>query len=241
MRDLPSVTADEMREIDRVMIAEYRIELIQMMENAGYALAAFSRERFLDGDPRGRRILAICGSGGNGGGGLVSARRLHTWGADVRVLTVRPPEEFLGIPEHQLDIVHRMGIPTTHAGQPTVLGDFDLVIDAIVGYGLDGRPREDVARLIGLVNDLGESVVSLDVPSGLDATTGQAAGEAVRATATLTLALPKSGVRVPAARNHVGELWLGDIGVPPELYRSRVPGVAVGPLFAHRPFLRVDG
>ncbi|MDH3733960.1 MAG: NAD(P)H-hydrate epimerase [Gemmatimonadota bacterium] len=239
MPDLPFVTTDEMREVDRVMVAEYRIELIQMMENAGYSLSAFIRERFFAGDPRGRRVLAVCGTGSNGGGGLVCARRLHAWGTSVRVLTVHPPDRFMGVPEHQLDIVQRLPIPLTHAGQPTVLGDFDLVVDAMIGYGLDGPPREDTSRLIGLANDLGPNVVSLDVPSGLDATTGETPGEAIRATATLTLALPKTGLAAAGALDYVGELWVADIGVPPELYRATAPGVDVGPVFANAPFRRV--
>jgi NAD(P)H-hydrate epimerase len=168
-----------MREVDRAMIADYRIELIQMMENTGYVLASLACERFLAGLSVEGRVLVICGRGNNGGGGLVCARRLHTWGVNVRVLTTRPAERFMGVPEHQLDIVQRMGLPCTHAGQPTVLGRFDLVIDAIMGYGLQGAPRDEAARMIGLANDLATPILSLDVPSGLDATTGETPGEAV--------------------------------------------------------------
>ncbi|MFV1986858.1 MAG: NAD(P)H-hydrate epimerase [Gemmatimonadota bacterium] len=236
---MPVLTTDEMRTVDRSMIVDFRIELIQMMESAGYVLAALARERFFGGDPVGRRVLVVCGRGNNGGGGLVCARRLHAWGANVRVLTTRPPEDFLGIPEHQLDIIQRMDVPLTHAAEPTVLGDFDLVVDAIIGYGLEGAPRDESARLIALANDLGPPILSLDVPSGLDATTGQAPGASVRADVTLTLALPKIGLTRVSGREHVGELYVGDIGVPPELYAGRGLGYDVGPLFAQQPFVRV--
>lgn len=239
MERMPYLTGEEMREVDRAMIADYRIELIQMMENAGFVLALLARERFMGGDPTTASVLALCGSGNNGGGGLVAARRLHSWGADVRVLTTRPAETFLGVPEHQIDIVQRMGVPCTHAGEPTILGDYDVVLDAIIGYGLSGPPRDQAARLIGLCNDLGQPVLSLDTPSGIDVTTGEAEGVAVQATATLTLAVPKIGLTRAAAAEFVGELYVGDIGVPPELYRGSGLAYDVGPVFARAPYLRI--
>jgi len=238
VRGLPRLTADEMRKVDRAMVSDLRIELIQMMENAGYVLAALARDRFLGGDPVGRHVLALCGAGGNGGGGLVAARRLHGWGARVRVITTRPPEGFLGVPEHQLDIAERLGIPITHADEPTVLGDFDLVLDAIVGTGLSGPPRDGAARLISLANELGAPVLSLDVPSGLDATTGGGAAASVRADATLALALPKVGLERDASGGVAGELYVGDIGAPPEVFLGSGLGYEVGPVFARHPYVR---
>jgi NAD(P)H-hydrate epimerase len=236
---VPYITGDEMRKVDRAMVGDYRIEIIQMMENAGRVLAALTRRRFLDDAPVGRSVLVLCGPGNNGGGGLVAARRLHGWGADVRVITTRPAELFLGIPEHQLDIVERLGVPVTHAGQPTVLGDYDVVLDAILGFGLVGAPRDGAAQLIRLANELGAPILSLDTPSGLDVTTGQPADPTVTATATLTLGLPKIGFQRGGARPVVGELYLGDIGVPPELYAGSGLAYDVGPLFAQDEILRL--
>lgn len=239
MDDVPYLTADEMREVDRAMIEDYRIELIQMMENAGRVLAHLSRIRFLEGDPVGREVLVLCGTGANGGGGLVCARRLHGWGASVRVITSKPEETFLGIPEHQLDIVSRLGVPVSDARGPHVLPDADLVIDAILGYGLEGAPRDEAGRLVTLANEMGAPVLSLDVPSGVDVTTGEVHDPAVRATATLTLALPKVGLRDPRAAEHVGELYVGDISVPPELYGGSGLGYDVGPIFASEEVVRL--
>ena len=113
---MPWVTTDQMVEVDRVMVEEFRIRLIQMMENAGRNLAHLARERFLEGDPRGRRVAVLAGSGGNGGGASTAARRLHGWGAEVEVF-LSVPEHGLGrIPAHQLDIVHRIGIPVGRRG-----------------------------------------------------------------------------------------------------------------------------
>ena len=87
---IPYVTSDQMREVDRLMIEEYGILLMQMMENAGRQLAHLARQRFMDGDPVGKTVLVLAGAGGNGGGGLVAARRLHSWGAHVIVYLPRP-------------------------------------------------------------------------------------------------------------------------------------------------------
>ena len=86
---IPSVDTAEMIEVDRAMIEDYHIELIQMMENAGRNLAHLARMRFLDGDPREKRVLVMAGGGGNGGGALVAARRLHNWGGNVTRVNVR--------------------------------------------------------------------------------------------------------------------------------------------------------
>jgi len=115
----------------------------------------------------------------------------------------------------------------------------DLVIDGLVGYSLRGTPRGAVADLIRMANAQVSPVLSLDVPSGLDATSGDVLDPAVRATATLTLALPKVGLRAPGAQDHVGELYLGDIGVPPSLYAGPSLGLTVGAIFAAGDIVRL--
>lgn len=239
VQEIPYLTVAEMQEVDRAMIEDRRIELIQMMESAGRALARLACDRFLGGDPVGRQVVVLCGAGNNGGGGLVAARRLHGWGARLHVFLAKPREAFLGVPEHQLDIVEHLAIPVSDGGGLALLPRADLVLDAILGFGLAGAPREGAARLIELANEYDAPVLSLDVPSGLDATTGERPGEAVRADATLALALPKRGLQVPEATPWVGELWLGDLGVPPELYRGRGLGYDVGPIFARAEVVRL--
>jgi NAD(P)H-hydrate epimerase len=95
---VPHLTTAEMIEVDRAMMEDYHIELIQMMENAGRNLAHLARIRFLGGDPRGRQVLVLAGTGGNGGGALVAARRLHNWGARVDVITTRLGDAFTPVP-----------------------------------------------------------------------------------------------------------------------------------------------
>ena len=95
---VPGLSTMQMIEVDRAMIQDFRIELIQMMENAGRNLADLARSRFLDGDPRGKRVTVLAGSGGNGGGALVAARRLHNWGAAVAVVLAQPATSMTAVP-----------------------------------------------------------------------------------------------------------------------------------------------
>ncbi|MFK7846589.1 MAG: NAD(P)H-hydrate epimerase, partial [Rhodothermales bacterium] len=119
----------------------------------------------------------------------------------------------------------------------------DLVIDAVIGYSLSGNPRGRAAVLINEANKLGQRqnvpILSLDVPSGIDTTTGDVHEPAVHASATMTLALPKEGLRGENVRTHIGELYLADISVPPALYRAPALGLDVGELFAKEDIVRV--
>ncbi len=230
--DIPFITTDQMREVDRIMVEEYGISLVQMMENAGGNLASLARSRFLDGNPAGHRVLVLAGRGGNGGGGLVCARRLHTWGARVHVWLATQASQLAEVPRHQLAILERMHLPVQEAGAQVELPPADLIIDALIGYSLRGAPGGTAAELIRAANGHDAPILALDVPSGLNATTGAAGDPAIHATATMTLALPKEGLRAAAAREQVGELYLADIGVPPEVYASPAIGVSVGPIFA---------
>jgi len=236
---IPYLTTEQMIEVDRAMIEDYGITLVQMMENAGRCLAHLARERFLSGDPRGKRVVVLAGTGGNGGGALVCARRLHNYGAQVRVVITRPDDSFTAVPAHQLGILRRMGVPVALAN--AVGGDQspDLVIDGVIGYSLKGAPRGAAADLIRWANEQGALVLALDAPSGVDTTTGTVFTPAIRATATMTLALPKKGLRAPGVTDVVGELYLADISVPPELYASPLLGLAVGAIFARGDIVRL--
>lgn len=206
--DIPFITTDQMREVDRSMVEDYGILLIQMMENAGRNLAVLARRRFLGGAPRGRRILVLAGAGGNGGGGLVCARRLHNWGAIVQVWATTPTPKFAEVPRHQLTILERMGVPISVADEEVDLAPADLLIDAIIGYGLGGAPTGSPAALIRAANAQSAPILALDVPSGVNTSTGAVQEPAIRAAATLTLALPKQGLRTEEAKRNIGELYL---------------------------------
>ncbi|MEM9609350.1 MAG: NAD(P)H-hydrate epimerase [Actinomycetota bacterium] len=215
--ELPWIDTEQMREVDRIMIEDLHIELMQMMENAGRSLARLALDRFSP-----QRVAVCTGPGGNGGGGLVAARHLTNAGVGVEVALGAAVERFTPVPAHQLDIVRRMGIPVVE--RPVAP---DLWIDAVLGYSLRGDPREPAATLIRAMDDSPAPVLSLDTPSGLDTTTGREAEPAVRATATMTLAAPKSGLRRSSL---VGELFVADISVPPSVYdRLGVGAPPLGP------------
>ncbi|MFW6068762.1 MAG: NAD(P)H-hydrate epimerase [Chloroflexota bacterium] len=228
-----------MREVDRAMIDDYGIELVQMMENAGRAVAHLARVRFLHGDPGSKRVLVLAGSGGNGGGALVSARHLHNAGAAVQVITTREPDAFTDVPRRQLDILHRMGLPIYESAETNDVGAAELIIDGLIGYSLRGAPRGVAADLIHWANDQAAPILALDTPSGLDTTTGTIHVPTIQATATLTLALPKEGLRAPGAESHSGELYLADISVPPGLYARPPLNLNVAPLFAKSDIVRL--
>lgn len=222
---VPAVSAEQMREVDRLAVERLGLLLIQMMENAGSRLAELVLRRFGPVS-----VTVLCGRGGNGGGGLVAARHLVTRGVRVRVTLAEDPSRLGDVPRHQLSILERMDVPID--AEPTEAG---LVLDALIGYALRGDPRERAAGLIRWANDQGAPVCSLDLPSGLDATTGRAGDPCVRASTTLTLALPKVGLA--AAPHLVGELYLADISIPPALYAEL--GVRIGPIFSMGPILRL--
>ncbi len=235
--EIPYLTTEQMIEVDRAMIENYRIDLIQMMENAGRNLAHLARTRFFDGDPRDKVVMVLAGTGGNGGGALVCARRLSNFGAAVSVYTTKPIENIKSVPAHQLDILRRMGVPVGAASELKQSVQPDLIIDGIIGYSLKGAPRGTAADMIRWANSQAAPVLALDAPSGIDTSTGTVFEPSISANATMTLALPKEGLRAAGVLDYVGELYLADISVPPQLYKSL--GLDVAPIFAESEIIRL--
>jgi len=229
--DMPWLSAEQMAEVDRAMVQDYGILLPQMMELAGRHLAGLARDRFLAREHPRQRVVVLAGKGGNGGGALVAARRLSGWGIDASVVLSTDARRLAAVPRHQLETVRRMGIDVrgTDALPPEAPA---LVIDGVIGYGLRGDPRESAAALISWANATTAPILALDLPSGLDATTGAAGRPTVEATATMTLALPKQGLRGDGAERFVGELYLADIGVPRQLYAQPPLGLSAPDVFA---------
>ena len=229
---IPSLTNKEMIEVDRLMIEVYGISLLQMMENAGRNLAELAAHMLRDAN-RGKTVAILCGAGNNGGGGMVAARHLYNRGADVHLLRTGKGT-LKEVPTKQWNILTEMGLENDP--DFNLLGA-DLIVDALIGYGMKGNPRPDVATFIERVNASGRPVLSLDAPSGLDTTSGSPGKPCVRAKATLTLALPKIGLLSPSAKDVVGALYLADISVPPELYSHL--GIDIKPLFLEDSIIRI--
>ncbi|MDV3243820.1 MAG: NAD(P)H-hydrate epimerase [Nitrososphaerales archaeon] len=209
------VSAEEMKQIDGAAIGDYGIDVLSLMENAGLATATVAKT-MLDGDARGKKVACMAGKGNNGGDGLVAARHLRNWGAEVSVVLAASPEELEGAPAKQFSTIQRMGIKTLATDAD--LDGFDLLLDALLGYNSKGNPREPVAGLIRKANASGVPVLAVDLPSGLDPTTGEPGDPCVAAKATVTLALPKSGFLNPRAKRFAGQLYLADISIPRVLY-----------------------
>lgn len=237
--NVPFVDTNQMIEVDRAMIEDYHIELIQMMESAGRNLAHLARRRFLDGDPRGKTVVVMAGTGGNGGGGMVAARRLQNYGATLKVYVTAEDDRFTPIPAHQLDILRRMGVYIRPANEIQDAPPPDLIIDAVIGYSLKGTPRGNAKIMIEWANAQKSPILALDAPSGIDTATGVVFDPAIKATATMTLALPKKGFFVDNISDQIGELYLADISVPPELYAGGGLKIDIGAIFAQSDIVRL--
>lgn len=227
---LPALTEDQMREVDRIAMEDFGLGVLQMMENAGRNLALHAIENVNDPNAE---IVILAGSGGNGGGGISCARHLRNRGYLVRLILTRDPSELGGSAGAQYQIVEKAGLRATAASEAEEhLRQAALVIDALIGYSLKGAPQGITKDLIETANEFSERTLSLDIPSGFDSTSGKTPGIAIQPHRTLTLALPKTGLR-----NVPGELYVADIGIPPEVYLPL--GITLEPFFGGAYWVRI--
>ncbi len=208
---VPAIDTDQMREVDRVAIEETGPDLYQMMENAGRNLATLAMDILGDKWDK-ANILVMSGLGGNGGGGISAARHLANRNAKV-MLSLSNPDRLGEVPSFQYEIF-KSTTGKVFDLEDIDPEDIDLIIDALIGYSLKGPPRGRVLDFIEWANGSSAPVLSLDVPSGVDSTTGETPGEFVDADWTMTLALPKTGL----SPQKTGELYLADLGIPVETY-----------------------
>ncbi|MFQ5944425.1 MAG: NAD(P)H-hydrate epimerase [Anaerolineales bacterium] len=219
---LPALTEDQMREVDRIAMDEFGLGVLQMMENAGRNLALHAVENVGD---QNSAIVIMAGSGGNGGGGICCARHLRNRGYRVELFLSKDPAELRGSAAAQYQIVEQAGLSVTSVSQAEErIEHAELVIDALIGYSLKGAPRGTTKDLIETANEFSARTLSLDIPSGFDSTTGETPGVAIRPYRTLTLALPKIGLREVE-----GELYVADIGIPAEVFAPL--GISFEPFF----------
>ncbi|MBU0952896.1 MAG: NAD(P)H-hydrate epimerase [Nanoarchaeota archaeon] len=237
---VPSISIDEMATIDERTITFFGVDLRQLMESAGFKVAAFARER-LKGTVAGKTIVILVGKGNNGGDGLVAARYLTNWGAIVHLLVAVRPETLREPGKSHLQTAKNMFINQFYPTQtlPEELEEADLIIDALLGYNGRGAPREPLVTIIKKANETKRPILSVDVPSGIDADTGFVTGACIRATWTLALALPKNGTMAKQAKPFVGELWVADIGIPREVYQ--LLELPVPMIFEEKLWVKVSG
>ena len=198
----PLPDAEAMRAVDRWAIEERGIGSLDLMERAGEGLARVIAETVADGP-----VAAVCGKGNNGGDGLVAARLLRAARREVRVLLL---DENLSA-DAAVNLERLDGV---EAFAPPRLEGAAVVIDAVLGTGFAGAPRERARAAIDAINASGVPVVAADVPSGVDASTGEVAGAAVRAVATATFARAKPGLWIEPGKSHAGTVQVVDIGIP---------------------------
>lgn len=228
---LPHLSSSQMTEVDRVMTEELGVDLLQMMELAGANLARLARSRYADRDPWTTPVVVLAGPGGNGGGALVFARRWSEWGGTVHVFRSREAAELSPAAAHQLRILDALSISSRRSLPSSALDAPAFIVDGLVGYGLRGSPRGRSAELIGWANGVDAPILSLDIASGLDATTGVGYPPVIEPDATMTLALPKTGLTTPQGRAASGEIYLADIGIPDAAWTDLVAGERAAPPF----------
>lgn len=212
------VTGAEMQLLDRRTITEAKIPGATLMERAGEGTVSQLETQY--GPMRGKTVTILCGKGNNGGDGLVVARLLHRQRAKVRVLLLTP------VADLSRDAAAMYRRFAKAAGNAKILqfrsaeqlrpllASSDILIDALLGTGLSSEVTGPYREAIDLINDAGKPVISVDLPSGIHADTGAILGQAVRASLTVTLGLPKLGLYVGAGIDRAGIIRIVDIGIP---------------------------
>lgn len=218
------LTCAQSRAVDAIAMQEFGMLGLVLMENAGRG-AAEAIYQFVQSreEVKGRPIVICCGRGNNGGDGFVIARHLSNWGLTPQVLLWTDAKELSGDAAANYAILEKMRVPIarlnetgweeTLAAVPRGKG---IVVDALLGTGAKGTPRPPYDEAIAWINSLGAVVFAVDLPSGLDADSGEPSERTVKADVTLTFVSQKSGFASPSAKPYLGEVRVIDIGAPRE-------------------------
>ncbi len=219
-----TLSCEAIRNCDQTAIERYHIPGVVLMENAGRgaaeAIIDYLKESPSQDPPR---VLIVAGTGNNGGDGFVVARQLDLHGIESEILICGPREKVGGDARVNLDIIEAMGLPVRffcdesdeawNAIIETTAGQCVLIVDAMLGTGLTGPPREPFSTTIHAINRLDKPVIALDIPSGLNGDTGEAYDPTIRADLTLTFAAMKTGFGLGDAHQYVGDIFIQPIGI----------------------------
>lgn len=206
---LPKLSAAQMQQVTMLATGKYGLDNRVLVEHVGRNLIELVASFAPEGP-----VLVVAGRGNNGAGGLAAARLLAARGRAVWVVTTHEADNYSGTPKEQLELLRHFESVRLRSSLPKM--KFTCVIDAAIGTQLEGPPRGRTLDVITVINNLeGACVIALDVPTGVEADSGACPGDAVYATLTLALGLPKLGVK---PGGHTGELFVGDIGIPPAVY-----------------------
>jgi NAD(P)H-hydrate epimerase len=218
----------EMKDLDRRATEEFGIAEDLLMENAGQAVYFVMLQEF---GIKNNRFVVLCGSGNNGGDGLVVARKIHSNGGEARVFLLDDETKLKGAARTNFEIVSRMPVEISRVDSiDSILSevlDADAIVDAILGTGLVREVRGIYKDVIRLINESQRAVFSVDIPSGINGDTGEVMGVAVEADYTVTFGLPKLGNMLYPGYEHCGKLYVSHISFPPALYDSQTIKVAI--------------
>jgi hydroxyethylthiazole kinase-like uncharacterized protein yjeF len=208
----PLLDAETMRGVDRWAIEERGVPPLELMERAGAGVTRIVERLAPDG-----AAVVVCGKGNNGGDGLVVARLLREAGRSVTVVCAAPPDDFSGDARVNLERLSGdapLVLTEDRVRAEQALTEASVIVDALLGTGFEGEPRGTVGDAIEAVNAACAPVVSVDVPSGVDASTGVASGAAVRAAVTATFHAGKPGLWIAPGKTHAGTVETIEIGIP---------------------------
>ncbi len=216
------LSAEQMRDVDRRATEEYLIPSLILMENAG--LRVLERIKSVIGELNNARIIILAGKGNNGGDGLVLGRHLINAGARVDTFVLGEPQNLstdayinYSILARMTDSLFPLRVDEDLERLRTILWSADLIVDAIYGIGFRGSLNDFETGIAAMVNGSRALVLSVDIPSGVEADTGKVQGVAIKADYTVTLALPKLGLMVEPGSEYRGELTVADISIPKRL------------------------
>lgn len=242
MDKIISVTVEQMREVDRIMIDEIGVSILMMMENASRNIAVLTR-MILGGSLKNKKIIILCGKGNNGGDGLGAARHLINFGANV-ICIISENASMLGKETRtQFYILKNINAKLIEFSDKNYykieayIKSSDLIIDALLGYNMKGNPKKPISTLIHLSNNARKPILAIDIPSGLNGDTGLPNDPTMKATTTITLALPKVGLLKKSAREHVGKLYVADLSIPKKVYTKI--GIEVPFLFENNEIMKI--
>lgn len=223
------VTPDMMGKMDKITIEEFGIPGIVLMENAGREVANTIIDLWRNNKCDNKKVTIICGKGNNGGDGFVAARYLINNGFDVRVVLLAPPEEVKGDAKVNLDILTNINADIKYILREADIKDIFnfccesfIIVDAIFGTGLRGKIRGLASDIIFAINKVNVPKLAVDIPSGVCGSTGKILGDAVKSHWTVTMALPKIGLTLYPGAEYVGNLIVGNIGMPNQVKNEAI-------------------
>lgn len=222
---MKQVTSKQIQNLDNIAINKHKIDSLFLMENAGRVVS--EEVASILKNKKTKKVVVICGKGNNGGDGFVAARYLINQGFEVKNFLIGKVKEITSDAYANLDMLLKLNQkifevsgPKAFNSQKKNIKDCAVVIDAIFGVGLKGELREPCKTIIKFLNRSKKIVISVDVPSGLDANTGLPLGTCVKADRTVTFTLAKKGFFINQGPKFIGKLRIADIGIPKNLIRA---------------------